>query len=188
MATPHKRPLLVLVSGAPGSGKSTLAGALARHMRLLHIERDLFFRGIDVTKDEKVSRPGVGIPAYLELVECLQRNNVSFVSDGTLYRDVTERDFHDLVRRSCTINLHCRATNEHERFYKREVERAGGTEPDWLANHMNVLEKIYTDTVDPLDLGCPVIEVQTTDEYEPTIAELASRIMEEYERETIQTH
>lgn len=80
----HKRPLIILVTGAPGSGKSTLARTIAEHMRLPHIERDVVLRGINMTHGEKLDPRVVGIPEYYKLLRHMMGANMSLVTDGTM--------------------------------------------------------------------------------------------------------
>ena len=172
-----RRPLLVLGSGAPGAGKSTLARRLADYMRLVHIDRDAFFWSLSYTQGEQIDRRSVGIPAYYESLVYLLKKGVSLVTDGTLYRGASEQDIAAyLAPVARIVNVHCRATNEKERFRSREIERAGGVAPEWLDGHMPRLDAIYADTCDPLDLGCMCIEVDSTDQYSPSVAAVAERI------------
>ncbi|HSX17600.1 MAG TPA: AAA family ATPase [Patescibacteria group bacterium] len=169
-------PLLVLVSGAPGSGKSTLARRLAEHMRLPHIERDLVFWGMRYTADGVIDQSKEGISAYYATITGMLRCGISVVTDGTMYRGISEEDVREqLVPIARVVNVHCRATGEHERFYAREMNRRGGP-PDWLEDYMPKLKKIYPDTAEPLDLGCPLIEVDTTNEYAPTLDDIAAQL------------
>jgi predicted kinase len=173
------RPLVVLVSGAPGSGKSTLAKNLADYMKLPHIERDRISTGIDRTRGAQMPRSET-IPVFFELASRMLNSGVSFVTDGTLYKNVSEKDTKThLIADAFVVNVHARADNVHRRFYEREMNREGWSS-DWVEAHMGHLQKIYPDTKDPLDLGVEVIEVDTNDGYEPSIAVLARRITELY--------
>lgn len=171
-----KKPLLVIVSGAPGSGKTTFAGKLAAHMRLLHIERDRAFDAMRYTfEPEPFSRERDGIPLFYDLITSALKAKTSIVVDATLYKNKSEKDIVQLYKYSTMINIHCRATNEHQRFYERELARAGKV-PDWLPGHMAKLNGIYDLVCNPLDLDWPIIEIDTTDTYNPDIQAIATQI------------
>lgn len=178
-----KKPLVVIVSGAPGSGKSTLARNIAQYMMLPHIERDTINHGIELTTKGRVSRPKVGIPRYYQLLGGMIGSDISFITDGTIYRGVSEADLQKyLTSQSFAVNVHARAKNEHQRFYEREMNREGHSS-DWVDDHMKVLDAIYEQTVDPLDLGIPIIEVDTNDGYNPAIADIVAQLKKLYDAE-----
>lgn len=182
-----RKPLVVIVSGAPGSGKSTLARAIADRMRLPHIERDVVVRGIERTRDEKVDRGGLAVPRYFTILQAYLANEVSLVTDGTLYRGISEKDIKEkLVPHAHVINLHARADNEHQRFYEREMTREGHSS-EWVAGHMKYLDEIYEDSAHPLELGVAVFEVNTNDGYDPAISELVTKIENIYKGENNET-
>jgi cytidylate kinase len=170
-------PLLILVSGAPGSGKTTLAAKIAEEMKLLHIERDLFFRSMEHAAGKRqINRLEIGVPLFYRTISDLLEAGISLVIDGTLYKGLSEDDLRRLRELADVVNLHCRADQADERFYEREVKRADGTIPDWLQKHMTHLKRIKSSVEHPLELDWDRIEVETGGEYRPSIAELASRL------------
>lgn len=171
----HK-PLLVVVSGAPGSGKTTFAAQLAKHMNLLHIERDRAFDSMLFTyADEPFNRQHDGIPAFYNLLHAVAAANVSAIVDCTLYKNKSEKDLQPLLTKAHVIQVHCRADNALQRFYAREMSKPGDT--SWVAGFMQHLEKIQPEVAEPLDLGRPCIEVSTTDAYNPTLDTVAQAIL-----------
>lgn len=175
-----RKPLVILVSGAPGSGKTTLAHNLAQYMRLPHIPRDEILRGLEMTNGGDIDKGGMGIEAYYRLLAHMCEAGVSLVTDGTLYAGISEEDIKSILVPSTTVvNVHVRARNEHDRFILREKQREGWSS-EWVDTHIRRLDSIYHQTVDPLDLGVPVLEVDATDGYEPSIMGLAGLVRKVY--------
>lgn len=171
----HK-PLLVVVSGAPGSGKTTFATQLAKHMNLFHVERDRAFEAMRFTyADQPFDRQRDGIPAFYNLLHAVAAANVSAIVDCTLYKNKSEKDLQPLLAKAHVIQVHCRAENEHQRFYEREMARPGDT--SWVADFMQHLQDIYPAVSEPLDIGQPCIEVNTTANYQPALADVSEAIL-----------
>lgn len=172
-----QKPLVIIVSGAPGSGKTTMAKRLADYLMLPHIERDRITRGMEYTRGgERVDRVTEGLPMFFKHVESMLEDGISLVTDGTLYAGISESDYKNhIIPRAFAVNVHTRAKNEKQRFIDREMNREGQSS-DWVQDHLKVLDRIYTQTVDPIDLGIPVIEVDATDGYYPNVDEIIKQI------------
>lgn len=178
--TPTRKPLMVIVSGAPGAGKTTLAKALADYLRVPHVPRDDILRGMELTRGGDINRGKEGVQAYFGVLTHMLGAGISLVTDGTLYRGLSEKDVKEIfVPIATVINVHVRAHHEFERFAKREAEREGWSD-EWVHAHMDRLKEIYNDTVDPLDFGVPVIEVDATDGYAPALPRVVAHIREMY--------
>jgi hypothetical protein len=120
--------------------------------------------------------PNAGIPLFYKVVSDLLGLAISLVIDSTLYKDKSEENITPLQELADVVNLHCRANGADQRFYDREIERAGGTSPDWLENHMAHLKKIKPLVEHPLEMDWDVIEVDTNGVYKPTIKEIANQL------------
>lgn len=174
------KPLVIIVSGAPGSGKSTLARAIAQRMMIPHIERDMVLRGLELTKGEKIERGVLGIERYYSLLTHMITAEISFVTDGTIYKGISEADIEARLKPIAhVVNVHARAKNEMERFKHREAKREGWSD-EWVEDHMKRLHEIYPLTVDPLDLGVTVIEVEATGEYDPSLTAVVDSVRQDY--------
>lgn len=178
-----RRPLLVIVSGAPGAGKSTLARKIADYMRFPHIERDTVLRSIEFGSDKQLNRAKDIVPMYYDLLKVMLTRGMSIVTDGTIYQGVSESDIQaHLLPFAHVVNVHARAKNEHQRWLDRENARESRDSKDWINGHLPTLHKVYDSAVNPLDIGVKVIEVDCNDGYYPQISDLVAMIEDDYDQ------
>jgi predicted kinase len=157
------RPLLVLVSGHPGAGKTTLGRVLGDAMQLPHLNRDRLRDGM-----EPLDQPRTWT-VFLDTIRLWLDNDISVVADQTLYTGMVD-DLRALTAHGCVVNVHCRCPNAYARWVDKVRAHEG-----WEA----VADRVRRErpqTIDPLPLGVPIIEVETSDGYDPTLDELVRAI------------
>jgi hypothetical protein len=162
------RPLLVLVSGHPGAGKTTLGRALGDAMHLPHLNRDRLRDGM-----EPIDRPRTW-QVFIDTIRLWLDNDISLVADQTLYRGMVD-ELRSLTAHGDVVNVLCRCPNAYERWYAKVTTDPRGVGADFDT----LVERVHRqrdEMANPLPLGVPVIEVDTSDGYDPTLDELARAI------------
>ncbi|GAA3343127.1 hypothetical protein GCM10017714_34480 [Curtobacterium pusillum] len=152
---------IALISGAPGSGKTTLATVLADALGWPRVDRDRLYAGLvdgaDLDRDQVVAH---GVELFWTATAHLAAAGCSVVADATLYRGQSEADVRRVLDPAGDVrNVHCRSDLAYGRF----VARGHGAAIDARVARNAPL------VTDPLDLGRPRLEVDTTDGYDPTV-------------------
>ncbi|MGH2351625.1 MAG: AAA family ATPase [Chloroflexota bacterium] len=170
----ERRPLLVLVGGAPGSGKTTLARRLAGELRLPLLAKDDIKEILYDTlgaPDAARSRE-LGMAAMMLLYAFAGRlleAGVGVVVESNFYRGLSEAHLRSLAERARTVEVHCQAARDV--LVRRYVERAerGERHPGHhdAAAVPRLLAGLDAGSFEPLDLGVPVLRVDTTAGYRP---------------------
>ena len=162
------RPVLVLVSGHPGAGKTTLGRALGDAMQLPHLNRDRIRAGLARTDPSSLADPRHPWEVFAATIELFAANGVSLVADQTLYRGMEAEIRSRFLPLASTVNVHCRSAVAYERWLAKL--RA---DPQPMRESIAELEarvQAQRDEItNPLDLGVPIVEVETTDGYDPRL-------------------
>lgn len=185
-ATSKTRPLLIIVNGAPASGKSTLAEQVAAQLGVPFLSKDTF-------KEELYDSLGVlGVierKFFRKLGEASMRlmytvagsildAGVDVVLEANFYRGISEEDLSLLLGKAQGVMIHCEAPEET--LKERYIKRAEAGERHPVHDDSNKVGKLEDDlgegTYEPLDLDIPVIRVSTAENYDPSIAEIVSRL------------
>ena len=185
---PAAKPLLIIVQGPPASGKSTLAEQVAAELRLPCFSKDAI-------KEELYDSLGVlGVierKFFHKLGEASMRllysvagrvleAGIGVVIEANFYRGVSEQELSALVERSRAVMIECQAPPEE--LKRRYAERAASGERHPVHEDSERVDTLEDDleagTYELLDLDCPVISVDTTQDYDPSVAEIVSRLRE----------
>lgn len=169
---------MVLVTGAPGSGKSTLAVNLAETIRTPVVSKDRLRQGTLWTLgSEDITAAPPGPPLWYAVLEAHLQLGISVIGDMALFPGLSEGDV--IERLSPLANLvaiHCRSTAALDRF-----EARSRSDPVHAA-HVDALMpeaiRLSEETLEPHELECPTLVVDTTDGYEPTIEAIVKFISE----------
>lgn len=155
------RPILILVSGVPGGGKTTLARQLADHLRVPHLNKDVIRDGLWFTsRDRQRDLTPRAFELFFAVAESWLATGVSLVADQTLYRGVSEDDFSRVVSLADSVNIVVRCGDARDRFEAKMAADPRNT-TESVRRMMEHWDAILADVSDPLDLGCPTLEVDT---------------------------
>ncbi len=166
---------LVIVAGVPGSGKTTLARDLARRLAVPLISKDTIKEGLfdalgsgDLAWSRSLGRAS-HVVMYAVAAEA-----GSAVLDSHFWRGTAEPDLMALSRPLVQVYCRCPVELAVLRYRQRmdSPDRHPGHHPEHQSDE--VIESWSTVEPRPLDLGAPLIEVDTTRAVD--IDALASRI------------
>lgn len=175
-STAPSRPVAILMSGAPGSGKSTLARLLSELLRLPLVDKDVLREAtLFSSPGEELSRAPWGPGLWYPILESFLDLGVSLIGGMTLFPGISEADVKSrLAPRADLLCLHCRCGAPAQRWQaKLEADRLRRDQVRELLPTVLELEKSL---VDPIDLGCPILIVDTSDGYRPTLSQLEDQL------------
>lgn len=188
MDTPQHttQPILIIVNGPPASGKSTLAEQIAAQMRLPYISKDALkeelFDNLGVIERTISRKLGeASMRLMYRVAERILEAGGGVVIEANFYRGVSEEELARLAHMARARIIHCEAPKET--ITERYVERAEAGERHPVHGDSNTVddleEKLEEGTFEPLDLDIPMMRVDTTEEYTPSVAEIVSWLREE---------
>jgi predicted kinase len=173
MAEPRK-PLAVLMSGAPGAGKTTLAHALGDRLRIPVIEKDRLRAGCLRTIG-KESPSAHGPKLFYEVMEHLLGCRISVVGDMTLFPGISESDVAAMLAPVAELILvHCQSSDAVARFESRM--RADPLNRSRVDELLPMVKGLQDRLHDPVHLDCPCIVVDTVDGYSPSLDTITENI------------
>ena len=165
------------MSGRPGSGKSTLARKLSEEGQLWlpHLSSDSFRTGMSETLGTWSAPTGREVfDAFYRAIGGLLRDGVSLIAESSFQRGLDEARLRPLLEVARAVNVHCLASTElaRERFLAREPDRRRRSAPG--TSYLGQIDRRELDwsPFEPLELGVPRIEVDTSAGYRPGLAEI----------------
>ncbi len=175
-------PRLIVVTGRPGAGKSTLAHALAAAVRCPAICRDEIKEGLintlgsDPAVGDDIARQAYHV--FFDTVADLLRRRVTLVAEAAFQHKLWAPKLQPLRDLAQLRVIVCDVTADLA--HSRRLDR-GRADPDRARFHPDPLvQAIVTGgseppaNYDPPRLDVPTLTVDTSDGYEPPIADLVA--------------
>jgi predicted kinase len=174
------RPRLVLVSGTPATGKTTLAHEIGRMFPCPVVARDEIKEGMVHARG--IGAPGWGDPIagdafalFYRIVSEYIRGDCSVVAEAAFFKDQPAAVV-ELLRYADAGIVHCQV--DLATATERYAHRASVDPVRWMSHpDAELVIAMQAGTFpwaryEPMDIGVPVLTVDTTDGYDPPIAEI----------------
>ena len=181
----HKinKPLLVIVCGRPGSGKTTLAHGLSQKIRCPIISRDELKEGYVNTvqkehsglANEEVINVNNG---FFNVLKLMADHRISCIAESAFQDKLWAPQYEALSQRANIILVMCKADSviSNKRYLERKRD-----DPSREYFHGDSSVKTENDVYEyiPPRFPVPVLEVDTTNGYEPGMEEIIAFIKEQ---------
>lgn len=170
----------MFVSGPPGAGKTTIAHSLGRVLQFPVVSRDEIKEGL-VNRGSDAA-PTWGAPIAQEAFALFYRIVSEYVRSGCSV--VVEAAFHadfahgpaELLRLAdgCIVHCHVDSVVARQRFIDRATTDPLRLQahPDWQIVEAMDAGTFDWDKYEPMNLGIPILRVDTTAGYAPSLNEV----------------
>lgn len=172
----RSRPTLILISGPGGAGKTTLAHVLARTISCPVISRDEIKEGMVHATPDFTASPGDELtrrtfPVFFDALGLLLRAGVTVIGEAAFVGSVWRPQLARLVRPAMLRVIRCHTEFEARLARRRGRVRTAHADAQTLADRGQP-----EDCFEYLDMECPTIDVDTTSEYQPSLATIVAFI------------
>jgi predicted kinase len=177
------KPTLIIVSGRPGSGKSTLAHILAKEIRCPLISRDEIKEGFIHTI--KIEHNKIGkdenkkvYDTFFNTTGLLLDNGITIIAEAAFQQKLWIPKYDLLVQKANIKIIICKTELAYKRYLERKNE-----DPLREYFHGDAVGATENSLYDYIQFPVPTMEVDTTTDYKPPLAEIKSFINGEKNRE-----
>jgi len=162
------RPTLILVSGPAGSGKTTLAHQLAAAIGCPALSRDEIKEGMVLSNPGFVASPSDPLTLrtyglFFEALALLLRAEVTLVAEAAFQHRLWVQGLAPLDDLASLKILRCVVPDEVARERQQQRLLSQGTR----AAHADAQHLSQASVFDPIHLGAPTLDVDTSDGWQP---------------------
>jgi predicted kinase len=175
-------PLLVVVTGRPASGKTTLAHTLSRAIRCPLLSRDEIKEGfVNTLRGTQAPDVDTNLHVYttfFDTIEFLLNKHITLVAEAAFQHKVWQPQLDKLKTLAQIRLIHCVIDPQvaRLRFVQRSAEDIdrGQYHDDFSTPAAQAAIERLIDTYEPPRMDAPVLTVDTSVEYQPTLEEIVS--------------